>query len=312
MNWMFPWSRSGSSDVTPLQLQRGRQLESMRRAIPMIIESERDAEFRIPCIFNGSSCEITVFLPPQFPQERPMVRVRPLARHPWLDVEGRVIGCPSLNAFTLHADLGKVLQKLLKEFRQHPPIPLTSYPVFSTASGFTPTPACSQVQSLIPLVPEKTAAIIPSQGNRQVAGIEEKIERARKKEEEGSTLAAELERQTFSNERLAKENLDLQPVLEARKKELMDKCAELEKLKGSCTEKIARQHTLNESLCPETLSARLQVAILQSEEKSEQLAEQFLEGNLPAEQFICQYLDVRTLCHSRKAKEEHLSRLSTG
>ena len=36
-------------------------------------------------------------LPAQFPQERPVVTVSPGVRHPWVDTQMKVTGCPSIN-----------------------------------------------------------------------------------------------------------------------------------------------------------------------------------------------------------------------
>lgn len=37
-------------------------------------------------------------LPPQFPQDPPSVTVSPPVNHSWLDSQGRITGCPSLNS----------------------------------------------------------------------------------------------------------------------------------------------------------------------------------------------------------------------
>lgn len=36
-------------------------------------------------------------LPPQFPQDKPCIKVQPPVRHPWVDSNSKVVGCPNLN-----------------------------------------------------------------------------------------------------------------------------------------------------------------------------------------------------------------------
>ncbi|GAA6088435.1 vacuolar protein sorting-associated protein 37A, partial [Tachysurus ichikawai] len=70
--------------------------------------------------------------------------------------------------------------------------------------------------------------------------------------------------------------------------------------------KMQRQHELSESCSLSALQARLKVAAHQAEEESEETAENFLEGKTEIDDFLASFMEKRTLCHSRRAKEEKL------
>lgn len=52
---------------------------------------------------------------------------------------------------------------------------------------------------------------------------------------------------------------------------------------------------------------KLRVAAEEAESESEKIAENFLSGNLDVDNFLQLYLKKRTLCQTRKTKEEKFS-----
>lgn len=105
---------------------------------------------------------------------------------------------------------------------------------------------------------------------------------------------------------LAKNNLQMEPQLEGKRQEMLYKYEQLTQLKTTFESKMQRQHELSESCSLSTLQARLKVAAHQAEEESEETAENFLEGRTDIDEFLSSFMDKRTLCHSRRAKEEKL------
>ncbi|MCI4395106.1 hypothetical protein PGIGA_G00176560 [Pangasianodon gigas] len=87
---------------------------------------------------------------------------------------------------------------------------------------------------------------------------------------------------------------------------MLYKYEQLTQMKSAFQTKMQRQHELSESCSLSALQARLKVAAHQAEEESEETAENFLEGKTEIDDFLTSFMEKRTLCHSRRAKEEKL------
>ncbi|XP_013868970.1 vacuolar protein sorting-associated protein 37A isoform X1 [Austrofundulus limnaeus] len=105
---------------------------------------------------------------------------------------------------------------------------------------------------------------------------------------------------------MARKNLQMEPQLEGKRQEMLYKYEQLTQMKSAFETKMQRQHELSESCSLSTLQARLKVAAHQAEEDSEETAESFLEGRIDIDEFLTSFMEKRTLCHSRRAKEEKL------
>lgn len=105
---------------------------------------------------------------------------------------------------------------------------------------------------------------------------------------------------------MAKKNLQMEPQLEGKRQEMLYKYEQLTQMKTAFETRMQRQHELSESCSLSTLQARLKVAAHQAEEESEETAESFLEGRTDIDEFLTSFMEKRTLCHSRRAKEEKL------
>lgn len=146
MNWIFPLSK-GSGPIPPpnsLQQQRQRQIDSLKTAHSSIAEIQKDVEYRIPLTVNNSTISVNILLPPQFPQEKPVVSVYPPVGHHLVDSNnGTVVTSPLLSNFGMHSDLGKVIQSILDEFWKSPPALMsgtTGFPFMHKPSGMPPYP----------------------------------------------------------------------------------------------------------------------------------------------------------------------------
>ncbi|XP_010777206.1 vacuolar protein sorting-associated protein 37A [Notothenia coriiceps] len=105
---------------------------------------------------------------------------------------------------------------------------------------------------------------------------------------------------------MAKKNLQMEPQLDGRRQEMLYKYEMLTQMKSAFESRMQIQHELSESCSLSTLQARLKIAAHQAEEESEETAENFLEGRTDIDEFLTSFMDKRTLCHSRRAKEEKL------
>ncbi|XP_072240636.1 vacuolar protein sorting-associated protein 37A isoform X2 [Leuresthes tenuis] len=380
MNWFFPLSK-GSGPLPPLnslQQQRQRQIESLKTAHPSLAEIQKDVEYRIPFTINNSTINVNILLPPQFPQEKPVVSVYPPVGHHLVDSNnGTMITSPLITNFGMHSDLGKVIQSLLDEFWKSPPALMSSgsagFPYMYKPSGMapypsqpfhygsrhvgpsqTPPPGPGPAPSQAPMphpgvdishgpprAPAPYGLItdlpLPVPTGDSQAGLNGHMYKMPEipesfpevcdmnltqlsdmSENEDVLLEffvslPQLKQITSDKEELvtsivemAKKNLHMEPQLEGKRQEMLYKYEQLTQMKAAFEAKTQRQHELSESCSLSTLQARLKVAAHQAEEESEETAENFLEGRTDIDEFLTNFMEKRTLCHSRRAKEEKL------
>uniref|UniRef100_A0A3Q3XC42 VPS37 C-terminal domain-containing protein n=1 Tax=Mola mola TaxID=94237 RepID=A0A3Q3XC42_MOLML len=372
MNWLFPLSK-GSGPLPPLnslQQQRQRQIESLKAAHPSLAEIQKDVEYRIPFTVNNSTISVNILLPPQFPQDKPVVSVYPPVGHHLVDSNnGTIISSPLISNFGMHSDLGKVIQSLLDEFWNSPPpwtahmykSGITPYPTQAFHYGprhvgpsHTPPASAGPAPSPAPMThpgvdsahgPPRAPAPygllcelpLPVPAADSQAGLNghlykmpeipesfpelcdmNLIQLSKLSENEDVLLEffvslPQFRQVTHDKEELitsivdvAKKNLQLEPHLEGKRQEMLYKCEQLTQLKSAFESRMQRQHELSESCSLSTLQARLKVAAHQAEEESEVTAENFLEGRTDIDEFLTRFMEKRTLCHSRRAKEEKL------
>ncbi|CAG2215206.1 VPS37 [Mytilus edulis] len=126
MNWLIGnKSKSTAQSQTNLQAHRTKQIDSLKKANLNPSEIIPNTEYRVTFRCGNNNITLVITLPPQFPQDPPTVTVEPLVNHPWVDTQGKLIGCPSLSSvlltFTMHSSLGQITQSIIEEFRRSPP-----------------------------------------------------------------------------------------------------------------------------------------------------------------------------------------------
>ncbi|KAH3834383.1 vacuolar protein sorting-associated protein 37A-like isoform X2 [Dreissena polymorpha] len=136
MPWFGQGGKKGKSGNTELQLQRSKQIEALRRGNLGVVETLRDAEYRITIQIGTNNVTLIIKLPPQFPQDRPCVEVSPPVRHPWVDTNSVVVNCPSINGFSVHSSLLSAVQSVMEEFTKNPPVLVGSTAYQSTSRGY--------------------------------------------------------------------------------------------------------------------------------------------------------------------------------
>ncbi|XP_048199011.1 vacuolar protein sorting-associated protein 37B [Perognathus longimembris pacificus] len=129
------------------------------------------------------------------------------------------------------------------------------------------------------------------------------------KMEETQTVQLNKEMTLASNRSLAEENLLYQPQLDTRKACLTQKYQELQVLFEAYQIKKTKLDQQSSSASLETLLALLQAEGAKIEEDTENMAEKFLDGELPLDAFIDVYQSQRKLAHMRRVKVEKLQEL---
>ncbi|XP_076023431.1 vacuolar protein sorting-associated protein 37A isoform X2 [Genypterus blacodes] len=359
MNWLFPLSKgSGPLPLNSLQQQRQRQIESLKAAHSSLAEIQKDVEYRIPFTVNNSTISVNILLPPQFPQEKPVVSVYPPVGHHLVDSNnGTMVTSPLITNFGMHSDLGKVIQSLLDEFWKSPPALMSGgtagFPYMYKPSGIAPYPAQGfhyaprhvgpgvegthgppRAPAPYGLITELPLPVPTADSQAGLNGhmykmpeipesfpelCDMNLSRLKDMSEDEDVLLElfvslpQLKQVTDDKEDLvsnivdmAKRNLQMEPQLEGKRQEMLYKYDQLTQMKSAFETKMQRQHDLSESCSLSALQARLKVAAHQAEEESEETAENFLEGRADIDDFLTNFMEKRTLCHSRRAKEEKL------
>lgn len=111
------------------------------------------------------------------------------------------------------------------------------------------------------------------------------------------------------NEELATTNLSLKPQLEEKQQELIELYAELDGKRNELSDLQQQRQALADHYAPHNILTRLKIAAADIEEESEGIAENFLNGDIPIDEFLKTYIPKKTLCHSRRAKEEKMERM---
>ncbi|PNJ82143.1 VPS37B isoform 3, partial [Pongo abelii] len=112
-----------------------------------------------------------------------------------------------------------------------------------------------------------------------------------------------------SNRSLAEGNLRYQPQLDTLKARLTQKYQELQVLFEAYQIKKTKLDRQSSSASLETLLALLQAEGAKIEEDTENMAEKFLDGELPLDSFIDVYQSKRKLAHMRRVKIEKLQEM---
>uniref|UniRef100_A0A8C7GW37 VPS37A subunit of ESCRT-I n=1 Tax=Oncorhynchus kisutch TaxID=8019 RepID=A0A8C7GW37_ONCKI len=343
MNWLFPSSK-GSGPLPPLnslQQQRQRQIESLKAAHSSLAEIQKDVEYRIPFTVNNSTISVNILLPPQFPQEKPVVSVYPPVGHHLVDSNnGTMVTSPLITNFGMHSDLGKVIQSLLDEFWKSPPV-LTSGPTgfpynMYKPSGMPPYPTQSFHYGLRPVGPtpppmphagvEGAHGHCPPWAAAPVYGLitdlplpvptadsQAGLNGHMYKMPEIPETFPELSEMSVSQLKDMSEQEDVLLELFVCLPQLKQVTTDKEELVNSIVDMASESPytlvvvaKLDWSCSLSALQARLKVAAHQAEEESEETAESFLEGKTDIDDFLANFMEKRTLCHSRRAKEEKL------
>ncbi|KFB43514.1 AGAP003731-PA-like protein [Anopheles sinensis] len=139
---------------------------------------------------------------------------------------------------------------------------------------------------------------------RNLLGDEEKLDE--RVNEVIKTIDSSKDAIINENRRLAEANLEFEPKmieLRSRVQELGEEGRQAgEVVKKKITELNAKASASN----ADTVMALLQTAAAESEEESEALVKQFLDGELSTDAFLEQFMGVRKLMHTRKLKAEKM------
>ncbi|XP_069681970.1 vacuolar protein sorting-associated protein 37A-like [Periplaneta americana] len=300
-------------------VNRKRQIDTLKVFNDNVTEIQEDVEYRVEFNAGGYGMAILVSLSPEFPLEKPVLKVTPQIDHPWVNEQSEIISAPGLLNFTVHSDLGRVVQAIIREFERRPP-PLAGDVAVGTSTQQRVQEACTNGRASPAYVMPTFPLVYPQQRVLQFSELldltnaeleqlnqsEDRIDEFLDKLPPVQKLYKTVDDMITKNEELAKENLSKQPQLEKLQYSVRDKLETVAALKNSYENLSQEYQRLSDKYAPSNIKESLRLAALRSDEESERIAERFLGGKINVEQFVNKYVQKRTLSQTRKTKEEKL------
>lgn len=320
--------------------KRKRQIDTLKVFNANVSEVTEDSEYKVDFVSGNNQLAIIVLLSPEFPLENPVLKVVPAVNHPWVEESGEITGAPGLLNFTVHSDLGRVVQAIVREFELRPPplisdetspprsqkvdmtnsISPVSFGFVSSSSPPTSTRGFGlatsnhvQSQPIISTSAQPVSVAFPELNSLTVADLELLNTNVDRLDEFVDTLPVmkeinrNLEDCMTGVEELAKENLSKESRLQELKKIIQEKSEIVAQLRSRHEALSLEYQKLAEKYSPQSIRECLKDAVMKSDEESERIAEQFLNKEMDLDEFLVAYIQRRMASHSRRTKEEKLS-----
>lgn len=226
---------------------------------------------------------------------------QPAVHHPWvLPPTGRITQAPGLINFSLHSDLGMVVNAIKREFEKCDSLklvsPSTSTPSTAMEAAATPDPVTA---ALAAMTREELQEVMESEVAMEklllsitfppLDSITENIKSMK-----------EVIRET------AERNMSLETEVERKRDSLLCKVEEFHTTKLALGKAAARVKELGARVEPGLLADRLLRLSVDNEERSDEIAERFLGKELGVEEFLAQYVATRQTSHLQKLKADKI------
>lgn len=284
---------------------------------------------------------LTITLPPQFPNSPPVFRITPQVIHPWLDISSTVVGHKKCGPnWNQHVSLANMTNEIIKELQLNSPrLAPQHYP---SVSMYNPMPQADAqriyygaTQTQQPLNQPPPIPQPPIQSIRQGPMFNESrlvdkidlndLERMSNEElksflnddnkcmeyiknKENIKKMFEVQKEiSENNKKLAENTLSYKEKFEMLKNQLIEQQNILKMEKSKFEELMNEQKKYVSNYSPEQIFECLQNETSKSDEASEEIANQFLSGDITAEEFLKQYKESRKLYHLRAEKLELLT-----
>lgn len=205
--------------------------------------------------------------------------------------------------FTVHSDLGRVVQAIIREYERFPP---ALWPT-TLATGATMS------QPSQPHLPELNKSSIPELCNLSLDELQ-KLDRDPQYLNDFVDEMAVVQRIQNDLDTLiedikvmATENISREQHINELRAVLEGKLDEFRKLGGSYETLSIRYQKKSEEFAPQHIKELLQIAASTVDSACDNFVEQFLNGSIDVQQFLDQYREAKRISAMRKAKEERLT-----
>eukprot|EP00877_Chromochloris_zofingiensis_P009383 jgi/Chrzof1/4699/Cz14g23090.t1 len=330
----------GYAPYSPLSSQRSQQIEELLASFPgcKAINPDRSV-FDLPLeLKDKKATALRVSLPPHFPQERPVLSVLLPVIHPAVDGTGRV-HTSQLNTWVFGqsklvdvvAEAVRSLTDGVADTRQanavgtvpyppgypgavpaastsYPPAPgplLQHRPNLGSSTSPTRLPANGAATLNGPMTPLPDISQLSAAQMQQCLTDEAEFKKLLKLAVQKSPMAATLEDIRVKNRQLAESNLSKQNAInEVRNQLAVVKSSEYILIKQHFDELHARQKAVLDKLGTIVFKERLEDAVSESDASSNALSTAYLEGQVPLDQFLNEYVEHRTRHHVTDLKRQ--------
>lgn len=297
-------------DSDKIAHMRRQQIDSIKIFNDRVTEITEGSEYKVDFSSNGKLFCVLIQLGKDFPLEKPVLKVEPSVNHPWVNgSSGEIVAAPGLLKFTIHSELGRVIQAIVREFELRPPTLNDDY-----QKEFRPNENSNETSSVSCLGASNGDTTIASNLNLLTITELEKLNNEPEKLDKFvnelpylSDLAKILENEITNVENLAQENLNRENEVLSLKTEVNNLTCCLSEIFAEYQSLTAQYSKLCEKFDPHSIRGNLVDSIAKVDEESEKIAENFLNGEVDLEKFLADYSSHRYLSHSRKFKAENLS-----
>jgi len=294
---------------------------------------------------NRTLC-LSITLPPQFPTAAPIFRVTPQISHPWLDVNGIVIGHKKLGSnWNQHVSLANVTNEIIKELKSStpniqqtypgmgvnnpyyygrpvpppttnpPPIPRPPYPYQNYQNmNMGPTPMSNNINNYMQNNNNDDNDIdindlerLSLEELKEILNNENKRKEYINEKNKIKEMYNVKEEMTLSNKSLAEKSLSYKENFEKLKADLKEQQDILKAEKEKFESLMAEQSKFVSNYTPGQLYSSMNQATSEADRDSEEIANNFLMGSISADEFLKKYRTARKLYHLRNEKMELFS-----
>ncbi|XP_062565413.1 vacuolar protein sorting-associated protein 37A-like [Armigeres subalbatus] len=292
---------------------RKRQIDTLKIFNINVQEVTENEEYLVNFESGGRDIAINIILGPEFPNAKPKLVVSPILSHPWVNTStGEIENAPGILNYTIHSDLGRVVQAISREFEKHPPQLLNETPG---------TPQHSRNgNSQEPKAPEGRMVASPVTPEQDVFGLQGlSLDDLSRLNSDEDCLEHFIEKLGFvqnqSNEMnhlldqievTATENLAKKQLIDERKTKLEAMYLEFKQLGARYEASNQKYQKKSEDFSPQHIKELLQIAVAAADSRSDEEAQKFLSGDSDVGTFLNNFIESRKSYTMRKAKEDRL------
>jgi len=287
---------------TDTRLSRQKQIHSLavfHEAVECVTEG---AEYRIK--FRGPEqmqLSLLIKLPSDFPTAQPHIFIEPCVAHQWVQPStGRVTQAPGLLNFAPHSDLGMVVGAIRREFEKAESLQVLAPPRGQEAATETSSTSSDPVQAAV--------AALSKEELQEVLDNEVALEKLLLSIDfpplESITENIKSMKEVISV--TAQTNITLETEIETLRDALLCKVEEYHTKKLSLGQTAAKVKMLQSRVEGGVLADQLVRMSVDNEEKSDGIADKFLEKEMPVEEFLTEYIATRQQSHLQKLKADKI------
>jgi len=287
---------------TDTRLSRQKQIHSLavyHEAVECVTEG---AEYRIK--FRGPEqmqLSLLIKLPSDFPTAQPHIFIEPCVAHQWVQPStGRVTQAPGLLNFSPHSDLGMVVGAIRREFEKAESLQVLAPPRSQEAATETSSTSSDPVQAAV--------AALSKEELQEVLDNEVALEKLLLSIDfpplESITENIKSMKEVISV--TAQTNITLETEIETLRDALLCKVEEYHTKKLSLGQTAAKVKMLQSRVEGGVLADQLVRMSVDNEEKSDGIADKFLEKEMPVEEFLTEYIATRQQSHLQKLKADKI------